>query len=235
MRWTIGAVVSAAALLAIVGCSSAPGATPTPAGATQPPGGGTQAPVVTQAPGGPTQAPVGVTGHECDAVPTLSLSNPNPASPPPDTQLTAHFPAQIDGQPVTDVQSMYWVYFLCAFGGQASVNQAMQEAQGGLNFATMSFGSATATVDGEEVELQAFRTPGTDSNAMVQYLALLAAQSGSTDIPGQVTSSNVGGRNVYVSTDSDGNTSYAYPSGDTLVFFDGVTESQAAKIIAALP
>lgn len=227
MRWTVGAVVSATVMIAIVGCSSSPSsATP-----TQAPGG------PTQAPGGPTQRPVAGTGHECDAIPTFSLSaSPNPATPPPDVDLLAHFPAQIDGQPVTDAQAQYWIYLLCAFGGQASVDRMMAEAQGGFNIATMSFGEATATVDGEEVKLNAFRAPGTDASSLVQSLALLAAQSGSLNgLPGTATTATVGGKSVYISTDSDGQKSYAYVSGDTLIFFRDVTDSQAAKIAAALP
>lgn len=246
MRLTLAAAASAAVLFAIVGCSSAPAATPTLApGATLAPTlapGATSAPTQapggpTQAPGGPTQVPVGVTGHECDAVPTFSISNPNPATPPPDTSLTAHFPVQIDGQPLTDVQGQYWYYSLCMFGGQTAVNEAFAASQGGgFNMATMSFGSATATVDGEEVDLTAWRTPGADSNTLVQSLALLAAQSGGNgSIEGSASSANIGGKNVFVWTDTDGSKSYAYPSGDTLIFFDGATDSQATKILAALP
>jgi hypothetical protein len=236
VRLTLAAALSAAVLLAIVGCSSAPAATPTLAPGTTP--APTQAPGTTpapaQVPGGPTQAPVGVTGHECDAVPTFDLSNPNPATPAPDPELIAHFPAQIDGQPVTDVESMQWLYFMCLFGGQEAFNQAASDPDG-LNFATMSFGSAKATVDGEEVDLSAWRTPGNDANSIVQSLALLAAQTGNGTTPGSVTTSNVGGKNVYVWTDEDGAQGYAYVSGDTLIMFNDVTESQATKILAALP
>ena len=94
--------------------------------------------------------------------------------------------------------------------------------------------AAHATVDGEDVEMTAFRTPGADANAMVQYLSLLAAQSGTAINPGNVQSTNIGGKNVFAWTDSDGSRSFAYPSGDTLIFFDGVTDAQAAKILSAL-
>ena len=225
MRMPVLAAVSAAALLAIVGCSSTPAATPP--GQTQAPGGGTQVP------GGQTQAPVGLTGHECDAVPTFSLDGSEPSFPTDDA-LNAHFPAQIDGQPVTDVESMQWIYLLCMFGGQETLNAAVSDA-GGLNLAAMSFGSAKATVDGEEVDLNAFRAPGGDANSLVQSLALLAAQSGSdAGVTGSMTTATIGGKNVYVFTDSDGSKSYGYASGDTLIFFEDVTDSQAAKIAAAL-
>jgi hypothetical protein len=239
----LGAVLMAVAIAACgtspsasssPGATLAPGATATPAGATLPP---TVAPtgLPTVGPtGGSTTPPAGLTGHECDAVPTFSLGNPDPSFPPDET-LNAHFPATIDGQPVTDVTSQQWLYFLCMFGGQTALEQAVSEAGGAINFATMSFGSATATVDGESVDLTAFRTPGTDANAMVQYLALLATQAGTVINPGDVVSANIGGKSVYVWTDEDGAKNYAYPAGDTLIFFDSVTDSQATKILTALP
>jgi hypothetical protein len=70
---------------------------------------------------------------------------------------------------------------------------------------------------------------------MVQYLALLASQAGTVINPGDVVSSNISGKNVYVWTDTDGSKGYAYPAGDTLITFEGVTDSQATKILAALP
>jgi len=226
MRVSFAALVAAVMAVAIAACGTSPSASSTP--------GTTPAPGTTATPGGATQPPAGLTGHECDAVPTFDISNPNPATPVPDTTLAGHFPATIDGQPVTDVQSMQWLYLICQFGGQEAVTSAASEA-GGLNIATMSFGSAKATVDGEEVELNAFRTPGQDANAIVEALATIAAQSGTAINPGDVTATNISGKNVFVWTDEDGAKGYGYPSGDTLVMFDEVTDSQAAKILAALP
>lgn len=230
MRLTIGLIGSIALAMAIIGCSRAPagptlapGQTATPAPATLPPGA--------------TATPAGavITGHECDAVPTFSISNPTEPSFPPDEVAEGHFPATIDGQPVTDVKSQQWLYFLCYLGGQASFEQAAGQS-GGVNMATSSFAEATATVDGEEVDLSAWRTPGTDANALVQYLSLLASQSGTDISVTNVQQTNIAGKSVYTWTDSDdGTRSFAYPSGDTLIFFDGVTDSQATKILTALP
>jgi hypothetical protein len=242
MRVPSTAITAIALSAAIAACGSSPAATSTPGatlapGATATPAGATQAPTgaPTAAPtGGASSSPIAGTGRECEAVPTFSIGNPDPASPPPDTGLLAHFPAAIDGQPLTDVQAIQWVWFLCSFGGQAAVDQAIAEAEGSFNLATMSFGGATATVDGEEVSLTAFRTPGSDANAMVTSLALIAASTGNTGVSGAVQTATISGKSVYIWTDEDGAKSYAYPSGDTLIFFGEVTESQAAKIIAAL-
>jgi hypothetical protein len=204
--------------VAIIGCSSAPA-------------GPTLAPGQTATPAG-----VVVTGHEFDAVPTFSLSNPAEPDFPPDPVAEGHFPAMIDGQPVTDVESQQWLSFLCYFGGQASYEQAVNQAGGGFNMATSSYALAKATVDGEKVQLTAWRTPGTDANALVQYLSLLAAQSGTDITVTDLQQTNVAGKSVYTWADSDdGTRSFAYPSGDTLIHFAHVTDSQATKILTALP
>jgi hypothetical protein len=225
-----GAVALAAA---IVGCGGT-----TPAGSGNP--GTTLAPGAT-ATLGPVSSPgitpagtggVAVTGHECDAVPTFSVGNPNPSFPP-DSALLAKFPTTVDGQPVTDVSASPWLYFLC-LGGQNAFNQAASSS-GGVNLATMSFGGFTANVDGEDVDVFAFRQPGADGNTLAQTIASLAAASGNPIDVGQVSTATVGGKSVYTWTDSDGNKGYGYVSGDTLISFDSVTDSQASKIVSALP
>jgi hypothetical protein len=166
-------------------------------------------------------------------VPTFSVANPNPSFPP-DTTLLAKFPTTVDGQPVTDVSATPWLFFLC-LGGQASFNQAMSANNGGVNLATMSFGGFTANVDGDDVDVFAFRQPGADGNTLAQTIASLAAASGNPINVGQVTTASVGGKQVYTWTDTDGNKGYGYVSGDTLITLDSVTDSQATKIISALP
>ncbi|MEP7378068.1 MAG: hypothetical protein ABI725_00745 [Chloroflexota bacterium] len=239
MRTTFALLGAVAMAVAVVACggttpgaSSTPGATLAP-GATATPAGSTPAPTGP----GATTAPSGgvvLTGHECDAVPTFSLSNPDPSFPQ-DATLNAHFPATIDGQPVTDVTSSQWLYFICMTGGQAAVAHAVGQSGSGFNLATLSFGSATANVDGEDIEMSAFRTAGGDSNSMIQYLSLLAAQAGTQIDVTNLQQANVGGKNVYTWTDTDGTKSYAYPAGDTLISFESVTDSQATKILSALP
>jgi hypothetical protein len=167
--------------VAIVGCGGstasptpgttlAPGATPTPAGATLPP---TSAPG-TATPGG------GTTGTECAAYPTFSLSSPGLPSFAPDAALEAKFPTTIDGQPVSDLNTGFWAAFLC-MGGQSAYDRTVAELPSGLNWAAMSYGSATYTVDGDSVDVSAFRTPGQDANGIVQGLAALAASMGNTE------------------------------------------------------
>lgn len=229
MRWTLGAVVSAAVLIAIVGCSSSPSASSSPAGATQPPGG------ATSTPGGATQAPGGPTGTECAAYPTFSVDNPALPSFAPDTDLQAKFPTQIDGQPVSELETGFWAQFMC-FGGQAAYDQAMADMPAGFTWASMSYGNATYNVEGEDAKLMAFRSPGQDANGIVQALAQVAAALGSTEPIGTLGTANVAGKNVITLTDTDGTVGYGYVSGDTLFTIEsGATDSQVAKILAALP
>jgi hypothetical protein len=122
------------------------------------------------------------------------------------------------------------------YGGQTVVDQSRGSMGSGVNLANMSFGSAKYTVDGESTTLSAFRTPGTDANVLATSLAQLAALSGGTGIQGTLGTANVSGKTVYVSTDAtDGTKTYAYVSGDTMIFTETLTDSQAAKIFAAIP
>ena len=106
----------------------------------------------------------------------------------------------IDGQPVTDVKSQQWLSFLCYFGGQASFDEAIGQSGGGFNMATSSFAQAEATVDGESVDLTAWRTPGADANALVQYLSLFGVSVGRGHQRDQRSEINVAGKNVYTWT-----------------------------------
>jgi hypothetical protein len=221
VRLIIGIIGTVALSTVLIGCGSA-----TPGQSAGP----TLAPGATATPAGGA-----TTGHECDGVPTFSPSNPAEPSFPADPEVEAHFPATIDGQPVTEVKSQQWRYFLCYLGGQASFNQSAGQAAG-LNLASSSLATAEATVDGESVDLNAWRTPGQDANSFIQYLQVLANQAGSDITVANVQQTNVAGKNVFTWTDTDdGTKSFAYPSGDTLVYFDSVTDSQATKILSALP
>ncbi len=240
------AVLAAVALFVISACSSSPGASESP-GTSQAPGnttGATQQPVASQpaasqpaasqpAASQPASSVAGLTGHECDSVPTFSIDNPEPSFAP-DPQLEAHFPADVNGNPVTNVSSQSWLDLMCTFGGQ-TVLEGSAGQFGNLPLATMSFGSADVVINSDSISLSALRTPNQDAGNVIQYLAQLAALSpDQSALTGNVSQQNVGGKNVYVYTDADGAKSYAVPLGDTLVFFDSATDDEAAAIIGAL-
>lgn len=213
---------AAALLLVVVACSATPATTQGPSSS---PAGGTTGP--TQ---GATPPPVGGTGTECAAFPTINPASPAIPSFAPDLALEAKFPAEIDGAPLRDLKSGSYLQSLC-FGGQAAVDRLRGQVQ--FDLLTLTFASAEATIDGEDVTLEAFRAPGQDGSAIMQTL-IRVAQSGNQTIPPLVPGT-AGGKNVITTTDSDGTTSYGYANGDTVFFTGSMTQSQADKLFAALP
>lgn len=238
MRRAAILIVFTATILVALGCSSpvlapntggspAPGTTPAPA-TTPNPGGPTIAP--------PTQAGVPPAGGSCAEVPTFA-----PGQAPsfaPDVDLAARFPQQVDGVPVTGLNSLRMVDYLCTLGGgQVAVDYFASNVPQGLNFATLSHAYADAIVEGEEVDLTAYRAPGLDPNLMIQSFSQLirALGGGDTEVVNTATAT-IGGKNVFVLTDENGGVGYLYPLGDVLfVVSDVVTDSQAAKIFTAFP
>jgi hypothetical protein len=222
------------ALSIALACAGAPAGTGNPTatpvgqtpGATQPGATATAVPTI-----GATAPPVG--GHECDAFPTINPASPVIPSFAPDPVLESKFPAEIDGEPVTDLQSGSYLQSLC-FSGQATVDRI--RGQAAFDLLTMTVGSAKATVDGEEVSLSAFRAPGQDASNIIRVLIAVAAQSGGEPAPSLIPAT-VGGKNVLTTVDDDGDgvNSYGYGNGDTLFLVDNVTQSQADKIFSALP
>lgn len=179
--------------------------------------------------------PIGA-DQACITVQTFDPNSPlfGPSFPP-DSQLEAKFPAQIDGQPVTRISSFYWAQAVCFYNGPAGVNQ-LASSMPGINAARLSYASAEATVNEVPITLTAFRTPGGDGSAIVEWIVQLASGLGAQAPTGTMSQGSMAGRDVYLWTDQ-GNDSvtYGYVSGDTLFGVSGVDASQAAKVIAALP
>jgi hypothetical protein len=227
---------SAGLLLAACG-AAAPTAAPTPGGGTPTGGtpGATATPAATVA-GTPqvTAPPVGG-GNECAPFPTMNPASFALPSLAPDPQIEAIFPAQIDGQPVTKVQSASWLQTICFYSGQAEVDR-LKARTGGLVLANLTYGSAKATVADEEVDLSAFRIAGADGNALIQNIsAVVAGLFGSTPEPFTTSQTTIGGKPAWVITDSTGDVSYAYVKGDVVVSVSDVSEEVAATVFAALP
>ena len=235
-------VLAVPLMLIVVGaCTSGPAATPTLAPTAAPP---TQVPTAEPtAPAPPTGAatdapatstPGGVAGADCAGVPTFSLENPEPSFAT-DPQLAAAFPQTIDGQPVTGLNTVRFLDFMCMLVGQQGVDQFKAQSQG-VDLATLSFGSAAVMVGDQSVQLIAFRTATQDAAALSQSFQQLASIAGAEAGDAvTVTTSSVGGKSVTVLTDSAGEVTYLYASGDVLWGLSDVTEEQAATILAALP
>lgn len=205
-----------ATIMVLTACSSSPAGTAGP-GASGTPGAAT--PVVTSG-----------------AQPTLAIPSLAIPSFTSDQDLVARFPTEIDGQPVSAPSTVRIAEFLQAFSqdpGQIS-EFANKLNEAGLDISTISFGTASATVNDETVQIQAIRTAGADAARFMQaYEALNGLFSPDQPLP-TLTQATIGGRNVTVSTDEDGEVTYLYVSGDVLWIVAGVDESSAATILAAL-
>jgi hypothetical protein len=220
-------LILSAATLALVGACGGGGA---PA---------TLAPGTTVAPGtavAPATQPAGPVGNTCSAYPT-----PNPAgSPQPvipgDPELEALFPSEIDGAPVDDIASFNWLAYLCFYQGQSGLDDIVANVPGGID-PTFTYANADAVVAGEDVGIDAFRTPGRDAGLMVQNFAQLILILGGPieETQGSMASASIGGKNAFVWTQPDAELSYLYPRGDVLFGMTDGTEAQAATIFAALP
>jgi hypothetical protein len=171
------------------------------------------------------------------SIPSFAL--PSFASDP---ALAAKYPSTIDGQPVTNLQTFYFLDILKAFETDAQI-QAMSAALGsfGVDLSTVSAGSAKATVDGSEVSIGSLRAPGADANQIIAHYNEIQAAVNTAmgqpvpTSPPTLTQTTLGGKPVTVATDSDGTVTYLYASGDTLFQITDSNDDQAGKVVAALP
>jgi hypothetical protein len=187
----------------------------------------------------PSPSAVAQANDPCASIPTI-----DPANPPDtlgltgDPTLEAEFPAEIDGETLTDVSSARWIETLCDMGGPASVDAAARNLPPGLDQSAMSVGSAAATVGGKPVTIVAFRLPGHRGDELLGAVGDLSAAifPDAPKFTTALTATTAGGKSVSRWTNpADGRDSYLYANGDTLWTVDGIDQSQADKIFAALP
>jgi hypothetical protein len=226
--------VFAVALVAAA-CNATPAGTPTAASATAAAATGTAAtatPGVTAAsplpvePSGSAGTPSGA--DPCAGVPTMDPNNPSAFA---DAELEAHFPATVNGQPATDVSSGPFAQFLCSSGAD-EVRRLQNLAT--FDVLQLTWGTEGVITDGENVVLFAYRLPGGDANELVKTLTGLAeASGGDPNISGTVAGT-AGSKQVIVTQNTDGTTSYCYVSTDTLICAYDITQSQADEIFTAV-
>jgi hypothetical protein len=206
-----------ATIMVLTACSSSPAGTAGP-GAT-----GTPRAASTPATPSGTQPPLTI-----PSIPIPSFSS--------DTDLAARFPTVIDGQPVSAPQTVKFGEFLQLLAQQPAQITAFEArlAEVGLDINTISYGSANATVDDETVQIQALRTAGADAAQFMQAFEALNELFSPDDPLPTLTQSTIGGKNITLSTDEDGDVTYIYISGDVLWLVENADESSAATILAAL-
>jgi hypothetical protein len=199
----------------LTACSSAP------AGSTPP--GGTSAPGASATP--PATAAPSATAPGTSQTPFPSFAG--------DSDLAAKFPTQVAGQPLTNLTTLKFVDFVRAFSTAAQIDTTRQTfAALGIDLDTVVFGSATATVNGSPVGIQAFRVPGQDAGKLIQNYALLSSNN-EGDTLKQETS---GGKSVSVVRSADGFAStWMYANGDILWLVSTSDQTEAAAVFSALP
>ena len=188
---------------------------------------------------GSTPAPgqTAVAGHACDGYPTFNVAASPQPTMPVDSALLETFPEQVAGQPVSDKEAAPFLGLMCYLAGEVAVDQMGQSTSVlGINIATMSFGSFSATVGDNSIKVSAIRTPGQDAGALIGNTGLFGGFLG-LSLPGTtgLSDANVGGKNVKVVTDTDGTKSYYYAHADTLWTFENASDAEAQAILSALP
>lgn len=169
-----------------------------------------------------------------DALPTTGLPGSSIAIPSfnSDPELEAIFPKTIAGQPVTNIQSARFLDVLTAFGSSQDEVQkfvaAMQAV--GIDASRVAFASGSVQLNGNNVQIQALRTPGGEA---AKAITQLAAVFQSTVPP--LKQATVGGKSVLVDDAGDGTGDYYYANGEIAWFLSSVDAATAETVFSALP
>ena len=170
-------------------------------------------------------------------IPSFAIPSFSIPSFAPDTTLAAAFPTAINGAPVTNVQTGLYIDILHFIGDDEEI-ATMQQTLGsiGIDLNSMSFGNASVTLDETDLSIDALRVPGAQASAVIDNFPLIAQALGSGDQGDlTITPTSLGGKNISVGTDAEGEISYLYPAGDTLWILSNMTQDEAGTILAALP
>src|SRR5688500_4701526 len=186
-----------ATIMVLTACSSSPAGTAGPGASSTPRAAATS--TTTSA----TQPPLTIPSI---AIPSFSS----------DTDLAARFPTVIGGQPVSTPTTVRFGEFLQAFVEDQSQLQAFAARlnEVGLDLNSMSFGTANVTVNDETVQIQALRTAGADAGRFLQAFEAFSDLFNPDDPLPTLTQATIGGKNVTLATDEDGDVTYLFVSGD---------------------
>ena len=167
------------------------------------------------------------------ALPSIALPSIAIPSFAPDPVIEGVFPSEIDGQPVTDVQSANFLTVLQALGTDAEiVAQFVSGMQAiGVDPATVGFGSGTVVLDDTPVTIQLIRFPGGNAGAALDTLTRIDAP----DEAPTLTNETIGGKPATVATNPDGDVEYFYVSGEWAWLVDNADRASVEAIFAALP
>lgn len=182
----------------------------------------------------PATQPASSVGHTCANEPTFVPSASSPPTPHVDPDLEALLPTEIAGAPLQSASTRL-VTFLCMQGGQGAVDHAIANTPSGISLAAMTYATAS---NARSARVDAFRAPGQDSGIMLQNFSRMmgAIFQGpeATPPPGRMAPISIGGKSAFLFTSGD-TIAYVYARGEVLFFVVGVTEAEAATVLATLP
>lgn len=151
----------------------------------------------------------------------------------PDPVIEDAFPTEIDGQPVTDVESANFMTVLQAMGTNTEiVGEFVTGMQAvGVDPAAVGFGTGQVVLDDASVTIQLVRFPGGNAAAALDILTRIDAP----DQAPTLTNETIGGKAATVATNPDGDVEYFYVSGEWAWLVDNAERAQVETIFAALP
>jgi hypothetical protein len=212
-RWIVGALATGALLATLTGCSSA-AASPSPAAA------GSQAATASESAAAPSaaesSAPEPSSAAASFAIPSFTL--PSGAK-----DLEALLPAKLCGETAIKLSMSGAQFTSSADPTFKAILQAL-----GKQASDVSFAIADAPTSGCTAGI--FRISGVDQNLLQQAFLTEEQKAGVT--PTQAT---VGGKSVFIATQSSGSNEYIYFKGDAAIFAHGKDEASAASILQQLP
>jgi hypothetical protein len=143
-----------------------------------------------------------------------------------DVDLEAQLPSEFCGQP-TEKFSFSGAETVSSDEQFAAIVAALGRSAADVSVA----GAASKAPECAGIQLFAFRIKGAEGGRFEQLFIDAQEQETGT----RPTRSNVGGKDVWVFTDSTGITSYIYFRGDTIFGVSAQSEADAAKGLAILP
>jgi hypothetical protein len=151
----------------------------------------------------------------------------------PDPVIEGVFPAEIGGQPVTDVESANFLTVLQAMGmDPETVGEFVSGMQAiSIDPAAVGFGSGTVVLDDTLVAIQVVRFPGGNAGAALDTLTRIDAP----DEAPTLTNETIGGKAATVATNPDGDVEYFYVSGEWAWIVDNADREHVETIFAGLP
>jgi hypothetical protein len=211
-RLTLAALVTLASTLAVA-CGG--GASPSPSSTT-----------AAAAPSAAASAPASAAASEAAAsegAPSIGL--PSFQLPSSDKELEALLPDQLCGATAQKL----------SMSGPAFATSADEQFKAtldklGKSVNDVSFAMAVPTGGTCAAAAGIFKIKGADPGRLQQVYGEVAQQEGT-----KYEQRSVGGKNVYVSTEASGSSTYAYFAGDAIVFAFAKDDATAAPLLQELP